>query len=137
MDGFSGCKQITMHRADKEKTAFTTLLGTFVYNKSPFGLMNVGATFLQRDMDIAFVEERDKFIVIYLDNITIFSRLDEDHLYLLRQMFLKCRKLGLSLNPKISFFALQEGKLLGHLVSKDGVNIDLESVEAISKINLP
>ena len=45
----------------------------------PFGLMKVGATF-QRVMDIAFSEEKDKYVVIYLDDITVFSKIDLDHL---------------------------------------------------------
>ena len=50
---------------------------------------------------------------------------------------MKCRKFGLSLNPKKSLFALEEGKLLGHIVSKEGVNIDPARVEAIQTIPLP
>jgi hypothetical protein len=50
-----------------------------MYVKMPFGLMNVGATF-QRAMDIAFVEELKKFIVIYLDDVTVFSQPDDKHL---------------------------------------------------------
>ena len=107
-----------------------------MYDKMPFGLMNVGATF-QRAMDIAFVGERDKFVVIYLDDITVFSQSDDEHLKHLKQTFLKCRKYGLSLNPKKSHFAVQEGKLLGHLVSADGIRIDLERVKEILKISLP
>ena len=122
-----------MHPNDKEKTTFTTPWGTFMYDKMPFGLMNAGATF-QRAMDIAFVGEKDKFVVIYLDDITVFSQSDDEHL---KQTFLKCRKFGLSLNPKKSHFAVQEGKLLGHLVSIDGIRIDPERVKAILKISLP
>ena len=73
VDGFSGYNQISMHPDDKEKIAFTTPWGTFMYDKMPFGLMNAGATF-QRAMDIAFVGEKDKFVVIYLDDITVFSK---------------------------------------------------------------
>ena len=50
---------------------------------------------------------------------------------------MKCRKYGLSLNPKKSHFVVQEGKLLGHLVSADGIRIDPERVKAILKISLP
>ena len=85
--------------------------------------MNVGANF-QRAMDIAFVGERDKFVVIYLDDITVLSQSDDEHLKHLKQTFLKCRKYKLSLNPKKSHFAVQEGKLLSHLVSADGIRID-------------
>ena len=99
VDGFSRYNQIYMHHDDKEKTNFTTPWGTFMYDKMPFGLMNAGATF-QRAMDIAFVGEKDKFVVIYLDDITVFSQSDDEHLNHLKQTFLKCRKFGLSLNPK-------------------------------------
>ena len=50
-----------------------------MYFKMPFGLMNVGATF-QRAMDIAFSEEKDKYVVIYLDDITVFSKTNPYHL---------------------------------------------------------
>ena len=98
--------------------------------------MNAGATF-QRTMDIALVGERDKFVVIYLDNLTVFSKFDAEHLTHLRQTFEKCQKFGLSLNPKKSHFAMQEGKLLGHIVSKEGIKIDPKRVEAIDTINFP
>ena len=79
LDGFSGYTQIMGHLMDRDKTAFTTPWGTFMYVKMPFGLMNAGATF-QRAMDIDFVEERDIFVVIYLDDIIVFSKSDNDHL---------------------------------------------------------
>ena len=58
-------------------------------------------------MDIAFSEERDKFVVIYLDDITLFSSSDEKHIQHLERIFLKYMKLGISLNPKKSHFALE------------------------------
>jgi ribonuclease HI len=136
IDGFSGYNQIVVCEPDREKTAFTTPWGTFMYDKMPFGLMNAGATF-QRAMDIAFIGERDKFVVIYLDDLTVFSKSDEDHIIHLKQTFEKCRKYGLSLNPKKSHFAMQEGKLLGHIVSRDGIRIDPKRVEAIETLAIP
>jgi hypothetical protein len=136
IDGFSGYNQIVVHEDDKEKTAFTTPWGTFMYDKMPFGLMNAGATF-QRAMDIAFIGEKEKFIVIYLDDLTVFSNSDAEHLLHLRQTFEKCRKFGLSLNPKKSHFSMQEGNLLGHIVSKEGIKVDPKRVEAIDTINIP
>jgi hypothetical protein len=89
IDGFSGYNQVSILPEDREKIAFTTPWGTFMYAKMPFGLMNVGANF-QRAMDIAFVGEKDKFVVIYLDDITVFSRSDVEHCRHLRKFFLKC-----------------------------------------------
>ena len=68
-------------------------------------------------MDITFLEENYKYVVIYLDDITMFSKTNPDHLQHLRKVFLKCRKFGISLNPKKSHFAMEEGKLLGHIIS--------------------
>lgn len=105
IDGFSGYNQVALHDDDKEKTAFTTPLGTFMYDKMHFGLMNAGATF-QRVMAIAFVGEKDKFIVIYLDDIIVFYQSGVEYLSHLRQTFQKCRKYGLSLNPNKSLFSM-------------------------------
>ena len=78
IDGFSGYNQIYVLPEDKENTTFTTPWGTFMYAKIPFGLMNAGATF-QRAMDISFIGEKDKCVVIYLDDITVFSKSDQEH----------------------------------------------------------
>jgi hypothetical protein len=91
----------------------------------------------QRAMDMAFIGERDKFIVIYLDDLTVFSKNDEEHLVHLKETFEKCRRYGVSLNPKKSHFAMQAGKLLGHIVFKDGIKIDHKRVEAIQTIRIP
>lgn len=107
-----------------------------MYVKMPFGLMNVGATF-QRAMDISFANEIGKFIVIYLDDITAYSKKDPEHLLHLRRVFEKCRRFGISLNPKKTLFGLEEGKLLGHIISKEGIKIDPKRIEAILKINHP
>eukprot|EP00253_Pinus_taeda_P014833 PITA_14833 len=116
LDGFSGYNHVAVHPDDQDKTAFTTPWGTFMYSKMPFGLMNAGATF-QRAMDIAFVGEKDKFVLIYLDDITMYSNNHQDHLQHFKKVFLKCRRFGISVNPKKSQFALEEGKLFGHIVS--------------------
>ena len=87
-----------------------------MYAKMSFGLMNAGATF-QRAMDIAFTEEKDKILVIYLDDITMFSKSDEEHAAHLMRVFKKCRRFSISLNPKKSNFTMKEVKLLGHIIS--------------------
>jgi hypothetical protein len=107
-----------------------------MYVKMPFSLMNAGDTF-QREMDIAFVEELGKFIVIYLDDVTVFSQSDDEHLRHIKMVFEKCRIFGISLNPKKSLFRLEEGKLLGHIISKDEIKIDPSRIEAIQKLEHP
>ena len=62
--------------------------------------------------------------MVYLDDITVFSKNDVEHIEHLRRTFEKCRTHGLSLNLKKYLFSLEEGKLLGHIVTKDGVKID-------------
>jgi hypothetical protein len=136
IDGFSGYNQISVMPEDREKTAFITPWDTFMYAKMPFGLMNAGETF-QRAMDIAFIGEKYQFIVIYLDDITVFSRSDKEHRCHLRRVFSKCWRFGLSLNPKKSLFSMKEGKLLGHIVSAEGVRVDPSRVEVIQTLSFP
>ena len=88
-------------------------------------------------MDIAFAKEIHDFLVIYLDDITVFSKPDNQHLDHLRQVFIKWRKFGISLNPKKSLFGWEEENLLGHVISKDGIRIDPARIEAILQIRHP
>ncbi|KAH9327533.1 hypothetical protein KI387_007711, partial [Taxus chinensis] len=76
--------QIMVKEDDQFKTAFTTKWGTYAYRKMPFGLSNARATF-QRAMDMAFKGLINKIVLIYLDDITIFSKSAVDHLFHLIQ----------------------------------------------------
>ena len=102
----------------------------------PFVLMTAGATF-QRAMDIAFSKERDRFVVINHDDITVYPKSDQDHLKHLKHVFQKCRKFGISLNPKKSNFAMKEGKLLSHVIYEEGIRIYPSRVAPIQKIDIP
>ena len=102
----------------------------------PFGLINVGATF-QGAMDIAFRGLIGHSVVVYLDDVTIFLKKREEHAFHLKQIFERCRKYGISLNPKKCVFAVIEGELLGHVVSKKGISINPERIKAIEQIPLP
>lgn len=73
LDGFSGYNQVLVHPNDQLKMIFRTKWGTYAYQKMPFGLINAGATF-QRAMDIAFKGLVNKSVVIYLDDITVYSK---------------------------------------------------------------
>lgn len=117
-----------MHEDEQDKTSFIMPWGTFMYAKIPFWIKNVGATF-QRAMDIAFSNEKDVFLVVYLDDVTILSYSYDEHLNHLRIMFQKGRKFDISLNPKKSLFSMEEGKILGHIISKDGIRMDPSRIE--------
>ena len=130
LDGFLGYNQIQVTEEDQHKIAFTTPWGTFSYRRMPFGLINVGATF-QRVMSSTFGHLLNKCITVYLNDMTIFSRQRKKHLKDLRKVLEKCREHGISLNPKKSIFAVTKGRLLGHIVSKEGIKIDSERVKAI------
>jgi hypothetical protein len=91
----------------------------------PFGLINAGETF-QRAMDVAFQELINKCVVVYLDDVIVYSKSREYHIQHLTQIFERCRKYGISLNPKKTIFGVEEGKLLGHIISQSGIRIDLK-----------
>jgi hypothetical protein len=107
-----------------------------MYLRMPFGLMNVGATF-QRAMEFAFRDIIQKIIEIYQDDLTVVSKERKDHLSHLKIVFERCRKYGISLNPKKSVFGIDEGKLLGHVASPGGVSIDPERVQSIKDVRPP
>jgi len=136
LNGFSGYNQILVHPDDRLKTTFRTKWGTYAYQKMPFGLLNAGATF-QRAMDIVFKGMMNKTIVVYLDDITTYSEKRNNHCHGLKQIFERCKRYGISLNPRNSYVTLSEGKILGFIVSKEGICIDPDRIKAISEIPLP
>jgi hypothetical protein len=125
LDGFLGYNQVEVEEEDQHKTTFTTPWGMFAYHRMPFGLINASATF-QRCMRKTFTDLKDQIIVIYLDDLTVFSKKRKDHIEDLRKVLQRCRDHGISLNPKKSVFCVIEGKLLGHIVSQEGIMIDPE-----------
>ena len=88
-------------------------------------------------MGIAFRGLSGHIVVVYLDDVTVFSKRKEDHVLHLKYIFDRYRKYGIFLNRKKSIFALLEGKLLGHIISKKGISIYQERVEAITHIPMP
>lgn len=96
-----------------------------------FGLVNAGATF-QLAMDIAFRGLIGQSAVVYLDDVTMFSTKQGDHIRHLKKSFERCQKYGISSNPKKSIFAVSEGNLLGHIVSNSGIKFDPDQVQTIT-----
>eukprot|EP00253_Pinus_taeda_P025632 PITA_25632 len=88
-------------------------------------------------MDTAFRGLINRTVVVYLDDITVFSKERSNNLHDLNQIFQRCKRYGISLNPKKSFFALDQGKLLGFVVSQDGIYIDPDRIKEISEIPFP
>ena len=72
LDGFFRYNQVLVEKEDRLKLAFRTKWGTYAYDKMPFGLINVGATF-QQATDISFRGLINKSLVVYLDDTTIYS----------------------------------------------------------------
>jgi hypothetical protein len=110
-------------------TTFTTDWGTFAYNVMPFGLCNALVTF-QRVMTTAFQKYLRKFTEIFVDDFCVFST-RQKHAEYLRKCFEQCREYGISINAAKSAFIVPYGRLLGHVVSKEGIAVDPDKVAAI------
>lgn len=131
LDGFSEYNQVLVAEPDRLKDTFCTKWGMFAYMRMQFGLVNVGVTF-QRAMDITFRGLIRDNIVVYLDDMTVFSRKQSDHICHLKKIFDQCRNYGISLNPKKSVFVVSEKNLLGHIIAKSGIKVDLDRVQMIT-----
>jgi hypothetical protein len=118
LEGFFGYNQVLVAKPDQLKTTSQTKLGTFSYHIIPFGMINIGENF-QWDMDISFKGLIGQRMVVYLDDVIIYSKKRANHPHHLKKIFERCKKYGISLNPKKSVFVVLEGKLLGHIISKD------------------
>ena len=88
-------------------------------------------------MDINFHSLIGCSFVVYLYDVMIFSKKREEHAFHLKHIFERCRKYGISLNPKKCVFVVTEGKLLGHVILEKGISIDLERIKEIEQIPLP
>ena len=135
MDGFSDYNQIEILLTDQHNTAFIFPWGTFAYNKLPFVLKNAGVMF-QRVMSYAFHDIRH-IVEPYLDDVPTHSQLWEDYLGHLREIFLRCCHYNIWLNPHKCVFCIEMGRLLGFVVSKDGIWINPLKIAAILDLPAP
>ncbi|KAL3692331.1 hypothetical protein R1sor_005982 [Riccia sorocarpa] len=134
MDGFSGYNQIAIAPDDQYKTTFVTDWGTYAYRVMPFGLQNAPAIF-QRYMLQSFVHLKP-FVELYLDDICAHTTV-EDHIQALDQVLKTCRDARISLNPQKCQFVCHCGKLLGHIISENGIAVDPEKIAIIVSLPSP
>lgn len=124
--------RIRIREGDEWKTAFRTRYGHFEYLVMPFGLTNAPATF-QAYINRVLRGLVDVFCVVYLDDILIFSKSEEEHYQHLELVIDRLRRAELYANPKKCEFFKSELEYLGFIVSKDGLRMDPKRVETISE----
>ncbi|XP_055822105.1 uncharacterized protein LOC129890610 [Solanum dulcamara] len=123
MDCYAGYHQILMDEKNIEKTAFITPWGVYHYRVMPFGLKNVGGTYM-REIMIIFHDMIHKEFKVYVDDVIIKSRESADQLTYLKKFFDRLCKYNLKLNPAKCAFGVPAGKLLGFIVSRRGIELD-------------
>lgn len=119
-----------MDPEDREKTAFTTLLGLFEFQWMPFNLCNAPATF-QHLMQQFFSGWITESFLVYLDDIIVYSPDFNTHLQNLEGVFANLHKHGLKLRPDKCNLMQQQVKFLGHVVDKHGVRPDPSKISAV------
>ena len=131
LDLASGYNQVPMAARDKEKTAFCTPFGLFEFNRMPFGLCNAPGTF-QRLMERIFGDQSLQSLLLYLDDIVIFSSTFAQHLQRLDLVLGRLRQQHLKLKLSKCCFFRQEVRYLGHVVSAHGVATDPEKIRSVT-----
>ncbi|GKE07217.1 reverse transcriptase domain-containing protein, partial [Tanacetum coccineum] len=136
LDGFSGYFQIPIDPKDQEKTTFTCPYGTFAYRRMPFGLCNAPGTF-QRCMMAIFHDMIEKTMEVFMDDFSVFGNSFSTCLTNLEKMLKRCEDTNLALNWEKSHFMVKEGIVLGHKISKKGIEVDKAKIDVISKLPHP
>ncbi|KAL7883683.1 hypothetical protein SRHO_G00013410 [Serrasalmus rhombeus] len=136
LDLTAGYFQVAMSEKDREKTAVTTPFGLFEWTRMPFGLGNAPATF-QRLMGVVLGDLTFDILLIYLDDIIIFSEDFDSHCDRLELVFKRLRQHGLKLKPSKCFLLKPEVKFLGHLISSKGIQVDKEKIQALETWPVP
>ncbi|GBG83466.1 hypothetical protein CBR_g37178 [Chara braunii] len=126
----SGYHQIEVHPDDQYKTAFRTRYGHYEFIVMPFGLTNAPATF-QRCMNDLFRPWLDKFVVVYLDDILVFSRTLQELQGHLGQVLAKLREANFKINAKKCEWAKTQVLYLGHVLDGDGIKPEDNKIAAI------
>ena len=133
---YSGYNQIAVHEYDQEKTTFTCHVGIYALKRMPFGLCNAPATF-QRCMNALFSDYISEFLEIFMDDFSVFGISFDECLTDLEKVLKICVQNNLVLSWEKSHFMVQDGIVLGHLINKEGIQVDQAKVEVIKNLPLP
>lgn len=130
LDLKSGYYQIEMEEADKSKTAFVCPLGFWEFNRMPQGITNAPSTF-QRLMERCMGDLNRKEVLVFIDDLIIFSESLEEHESRLMHVLKRLKEYGLKLSPEKCKFFQTSVRYLGHIVSENGVETDPVKIEAL------
>lgn len=130
MDLKAGYYQIEMNESDKPKTAFVCPFGFWEFNRMPQGVTNAPSTF-QRLMEKCMSDIHLKEVLVFLDDLIVFSDTLEEHETRLIHVLNRLREYGLKLSPDKCKFFQTSVRYLGHIVSSEGVKTDPEKVQAL------
>ncbi len=130
LDLTAGYFQVAVSESDREKTAVTMPFGLFEWTRMPFGLCNAPATF-QRLMGAPLGDLAFDVLLIYLDDIIVFSEDFKSHCERLELVFSRLCQHGLKLKPSKCFLLRPEVRFLGHIISSKGIHVDMDKVQCL------
>ena len=136
LDMDSGFWQLPLHPDTKHKSSFVTQQGQYQWNRMPFGLSNATTTF-QMTMSKVFGDLIFKSVLIYVDDIIVYSSSFEQHLKDLEQVFNRLRQHNLTLKPSKCHFAAQQVDYLSHVISKEGTQPNPNKTAVIDTYPVP
>ena len=132
----SGYHQLKIKEDDISKSAFRTRYGHYEFLVMPFGLTNAPAAFMDL-MNRVFKDYLDKFVIVFIDDILVYSKSKEEHEQHLRAVLQRLREKQLYAKFKKCEFWLETISFLGHVVSKRGIEVDPSKVAAVQNWKTP
>ncbi|GJV35067.1 putative reverse transcriptase domain-containing protein [Tanacetum coccineum] len=132
----SGYHQLRVHEDDIPKTAFRTRYGHFEFIVVPFGLTNAPAVFMDL-MNRVCRPYLDKFVIVFIDDILIYSKTREEHEVHLKLVLELLKEEKLYAKFSKCEFWLREVQFLGHVINEDGIHVDPSKIEAIKNWEAP
>ncbi|KAK1666238.1 hypothetical protein QYE76_054397 [Lolium multiflorum] len=136
LDAYSGYNQIKMAVEDQEKTAFITPFDAYCYTAMTFVLRNARATY-QRCMNSCLESQIGRNVHVYIDDVVVKSTRQDDLVADLTESFTNLQRYQIKLNPLKCTFGVPSGQLLGYVVSKRGIEPNLEKTSAVMRTKQP